>query len=53
MPWALLDQALLNPNPDGDLAMLRHPEQTGRKNSPLGLVHAGAGRRMVFLRVQL
>lgn len=34
MPGALLDQALVSPNPgDGDLAVLRHPEQTGRQRA--------------------
>lgn len=34
MPGALLAQALLNPNPrDEDLAMPRHPEQTGRQRA--------------------
>lgn len=34
MSWALLDQVLLSSNPgDGDLAMPRHPKQTGRQRA--------------------
>lgn len=34
MPWALLGQAVLNPNPgDRDLTVPRHPEQTGRQRA--------------------
>lgn len=56
MPWALLGQAVLNPNPgDRDLTVPRHPEadEQGGREQLLGLAHVGAGRKMVFVRVQL